>query len=86
MTNKSCGVLISDKLTAEIKPRDLSKVTFNNSEDVIAYYTGKPSIPTAWDDKLVDEGLRDAAEAVELILSEGVDAAMNNYNRKKPKN
>ena len=59
VTNKSCGVLISDKLTAEIKPRDLSKVTFNNSEDVIAYYTGKPVIPTAWDDKLVDKGLKD---------------------------
>ena len=38
------------------------------------------------DRKLVDEGIRDAAEAVELILSEGVDAAMNKYNRKKPKN
>ena len=37
------------------------------------------------DRKLVDEGIRDAAEAVELILSEGVDAAMNKYNRKKPK-
>ena len=60
VTNKSCGVLISDKLTAKIKPRDLSKVTFNNSEDVIAYYTGKPIIPTAWDDKLVDEGLKTA--------------------------
>ena len=59
VTNKSCGVLISDKLTAEIKPRDLSKVTFDNSEDVIAYYTGKPIIPTAWDDKLVDKGLKD---------------------------
>ena len=38
------------------------------------------------DRKLVDEGIRDAAEAVEMILSEGVDAAMNKYNRKKPKN
>ena len=38
------------------------------------------------DRKLVDEGIRDAAEAVELILSEGVDVAMNKYNRKKPKN
>ena len=37
------------------------------------------------DRKLVDEGIRDAADAVELILSEGVDAAMNKYNRKKPK-
>ena len=34
------------------------------------------------DRKLVDEGIRDAAEAVELILSEGVDVAMNKYNRK----
>ena len=38
------------------------------------------------DRKLVDEGIRDAAEAVEMILSEGVDVAMNKYNRKKPKN
>ena len=38
------------------------------------------------DRKLVDEGINDAAEAVEMILSEGVDAAMNKYNRKKPKN
>ena len=41
---------------------------------------------SADDRKLVDEGIRDAAEAVELILSEGVDVAMNKYNRKKPKN
>ena len=34
------------------------------------------------DRKLVDEGINDAAEAVEMILSEGVDAAMNKYNRK----
>lgn len=60
VTNKSCGELISDKLTAKITPRALSEVTFNNSEDVIAYYTGKPIIPTAWDDKLVDEGLKTA--------------------------
>ena len=38
------------------------------------------------DRKLVDEGINDAAEAVEMILSEGVDAAMNKYNRKKLKN
>ena len=38
------------------------------------------------DRKLADEGINDAAEAVEMILSEGVDAAMNKYNRKKPKN
>ena len=38
------------------------------------------------DRKLVDAGINDAAEAVEMILSEGVDAAMNKYNRKKPKN
>ena len=38
------------------------------------------------DRKFVDEGINDAAEAVEMILSEGVDAAMNKYNRKKPKN
>ena len=36
------------------------------------------------DRELVDEGINDAAEAVEMILSEGVDAAMNKYNRKKP--
>ena len=41
---------------------------------------------SADDRKLVDEGINDAAEAVEMILSEGVDAAMNKYNRKKPKN
>ena len=37
------------------------------------------------DRKLVDEGIADAADAVELILSQGVDAAMNEYNRKKPR-
>ena len=76
VTNKSCGVLISDKLTAEIKPRDLSKVTFDNSEDVIAYYTGKPIIPTAWDDKLVDKGLKDetgTAAAPEYTLKRDTD-------------
>ena len=34
--------------------------------------------------KKVDEALDEAADAVELILSEGADAAMNKYNRKKP--
>ncbi len=61
VTNKSCGVLISEKLTAKITPRDLTskEITFDKSENVITYYTGKPVIPTAWDDKLMDTGLED---------------------------
>ncbi len=31
----------------------------------------------------VDEAIRDAADAVVLTITEGVDAAMNTYNRKK---
>ncbi|MEE0367198.1 MAG: aminoacyl-tRNA hydrolase [Blautia sp.] len=56
------------------KPKDWDLADF-----VLGYFSDS-------DRKLVDEGIRDAAEAVELILSEGVDAAMNKYNRKKPKN
>ncbi len=62
VTNKDCGTtMVSEELTAKITPRDLSQVTFNNDENtlVTAYYTGKPIIPTDWDDKLVDTGLQD---------------------------
>ena len=71
----------------------------NGIKDIIRIRVGVGAKPKDWDladfvlghfsdsdRKLVDEGIRDAAEAVELILSEGVDAAMNKYNRKKPKN
>ncbi len=34
---------------------------------------------------LVDEALKKAADAVEMILSEGVEAAMNTYNQKEKK-
>lgn len=33
---------------------------------------------------LADEAIAQAADAVELIMAEGVDAAMNHFNRKKP--
>lgn len=33
--------------------------------------------------KLVDEAIREAADAVEKIIAQGLDAAMNEYNRKK---
>ena len=62
VTNKDCGTtMVSKELTAKITPRDLSQVTFNNDENTLitAYYTGKPIIPTDWDDKLVDTGLQD---------------------------
>ncbi len=62
VTNKDCGTtMVSEELTARITPRDLSQVTFNNDENspVTVYYTGKPIIPTDWDDKLVDTGLQD---------------------------
>ncbi len=35
------------------------------------------------DRKLVDEAVEKAADAVEVILSENVDAAMNEYNKKR---
>ena len=35
--------------------------------------------------KLVDEAIREAADAVEKIIAQGPDAAMNEYNRKKKK-
>ena len=37
---------------------------------------------SADDRKLVDEAIEKAAKAVELIIAEGADAAMNEYNRK----
>ena len=36
------------------------------------------------DRKLIDVTIEDAADAVELILAEGVDAAMNRYNTRNP--
>ena len=33
--------------------------------------------------KLVDEAIEHAADAVEKIITDGADAAMNEYNRKK---
>ena len=32
---------------------------------------------------LVDEAIKEAADAVELILEEGIETAMNRYNAKK---
>ena len=32
---------------------------------------------------LVDEAIKEAADAVELILAEGIETAMNRYNAKK---
>lgn len=65
VTNKDCGITkVSDELTAKITPRDLSQVTFDNTQNVTAYYTGKEIIPTAWDDKLVDKGLKDETGTV----------------------
>jgi PTH1 family peptidyl-tRNA hydrolase len=36
------------------------------------------------DRKLVDVTIEDAADAIELILTDGVDAAMNRYNTRSP--
>ena len=36
------------------------------------------------DRKLVDEAIAKAAKAVDIIISQGTDAAMNEYNRKVP--
>ena len=33
---------------------------------------------------LVDEAIEKAAKAVDIIISQGTDAAMNEYNRKVP--
>ena len=68
VTNKSCGELISDQLIAKITPKDLNSkgITFDNSENVTAYYTGKSIIPTAWDDKLVDTDIKVEKEDSEV--------------------
>lgn len=78
VTNKDCGTTkVSEELKAKITPRALSEVTFNDDGSlVIAYYTGKPVIPTAWDDKLVDKGLKDetgTAAAPEYTLKRDTD-------------
>ena len=36
------------------------------------------------DRKLVDEAIAKAAKAVDIIITQGTDAAMNEYNRKVP--
>ena len=38
---------------------------------------------TGQDKQEIDEGLDQAAKAVQMILSDGIDAAMNQFNRKK---
>ncbi len=79
VTNKDCGTTkVSEELKAKITPRNLSEITFAYDENtpVIAYYTGKPIIPTAWDDKLVDTGLKDetgTAAAPEYTLKRDTD-------------
>ena len=59
VTNRYCGTLISDEQIAKITPRDLSEseITLEELSDVTAYYTGKPVIPTDWDEKITDTGL-----------------------------
>ena len=83
----------------KIDPETELIVIYDGTEKFIRIRVGVGAKPKDWDladfvlghfsdsdRKLVDEGINDAAEAVEMILSEGVDAAMNKYNRKKPKN
>lgn len=48
--------------------------------DLADYVLGRFS---AEDRKIVDESIKRAGDAVKLILSEGVDAAMNEYNKKQ---
>lgn len=36
------------------------------------------------DRKLVDEAIGKAAKAVDIMIEQGADAAMNEYNRKVP--
>lgn len=59
VTEKNCGTLVSEKLVAKITPKDLngSDIVFDASADVTAYYTGKPVIPTDFDDKITDSTL-----------------------------
>lgn len=61
VTNEYCGTqtLISKKYIAKITPRNLSEseITLEELSDVTAYYTGKPVIPTDWDEKITDTGL-----------------------------
>lgn len=51
-----------------------------NDWDLADYVLGRFS---ASERKLVDEAIGRAADAVEMILSQGADAAMNEYNRKR---
>lgn len=59
VTNRYCGTLISDEQIAKITPRDLSEkeIALEELSDVTAYYTGKPVLPTDWDEKITDTGL-----------------------------
>jgi len=65
------------------------------TQDFIRVRIGVGAKPAGWDladyvlgrfspadRKLVDEGILRAADAVQMILREGVDAAMNEFNRK----
>lgn len=69
VTNRYCGTLISDEQIAKITPRDLSEngITLEELSDVTAYYTGKPVLPTDWDEKITDTGLRKSIGTYTLI-------------------
>lgn len=52
----------------------------NNSEGDLADYVLKKL--SGSEKKLLDEACENAAKAVEVILSDGIDAAMNEFNSK----
>ena len=69
----------------------------NGIKDILRIKVGVGAKPKGWDladhvlgrfstedRKLVDEAIAKAAKAVDIIISQGTDAAMNEYNRKVP--
>ena len=83
VTNKVCGELVSEKLVAKITPRSLDSngITFDKSASVTAYFTGKPILPTDWDDKIVDDGL---GTKVSYTLEKDKDFTVSGENNTDP--
>ena len=81
--------------SASIHPANTQSLSSQPTQKFLRVKVGVGAKPKGWDladyvlgrfsteeRKLVDESIQRAGKAVELMISQGVDAAMNEYNKK----